>query len=119
MAQRNRIGKLTNGILKGVRLAPGAALVPGHEDTCQTPKVSTKGQVVIPVELREELGIAPGTQIRFERHKEGLLLRPVTKEFVQKMRGFFGQGAPSLEDIREHEHGQDERREDGPRRKER
>jgi AbrB family looped-hinge helix DNA binding protein len=76
--------------------------------------VSTKGQVVIPVELREELGIEPGTQIRFERHKEGLLLRPVTKEFIQKMRGYFGKGAPSLEDIREREHRRDE-----PRRKDR
>jgi AbrB family looped-hinge helix DNA binding protein len=81
--------------------------------------VSTKGQVVIPVELREELGIEPGTQIRFERHKEGLLLRPVTKEFIQKMRGYFGKGAPSLEDIRKHEHRQDEPRQNEPRRKDR
>jgi AbrB family looped-hinge helix DNA binding protein len=65
--------------------------------------VSSKGQVVIPVELREELGIGPGTQVRFEKCEEGILLRPVTQEFIRGLRGYFGKG-PSLEDIREQEH---------------
>jgi antitoxin PrlF len=73
---------------------------------CQT--VGTKGQVVIPVELREELGIEPGTQIRFEKCDEGLLLRPVTRDFIHGLRGYFGKG-PSLEDIREQEHREKDR----------
>ena len=55
------------------------------------------------MELREELGIEPGTQVRFEKHKDGILLRPVTKEFIRSLRGYFG-GGPSLGNIREKEH---------------
>ncbi len=71
-----------------------------------TQTVSSKGQVVIPAELREKLGIRPGTQVRFERCDDGLLLRPVTEEFIRGLRGYFGKG-PSLEDIRDHEHRKD------------
>lgn len=68
--------------------------------------VSTKGQVVIPVELRNELGIEPGTRVVFERHEGGLLMRPITREFIRSLRGYFGKG-PSLEDFREAEHKKD------------
>jgi AbrB family looped-hinge helix DNA binding protein len=37
--------------------------------------ISTKGQITIPVELREELGLVPGTPVLFERRPEGALLR--------------------------------------------
>jgi AbrB family looped-hinge helix DNA binding protein len=70
--------------------------------------VSTKGQVVIPAELRQQLGIQPGTQVRFEKCEEGILLRPVTPEFIRGLRGYFGKG-PSLEDIREQEHRKKDR----------
>lgn len=70
--------------------------------------VSSKGQVVIPAELRNELGIATGTEIWFERHQDGILLRPVTKQFIRSLRGYFGQGA-SLEDIRDREHRKKDR----------
>jgi AbrB family looped-hinge helix DNA binding protein len=70
--------------------------------------VSSKGQVVIPAELRHELGIATGTEVLFERHQDGILLRPVTKQFIKNLRGYFGQG-PSLEDIRDREHRKKDR----------
>ncbi len=76
-------------------------LMPSKNQLAQV--VSTKGQVVIPVELREELGIEPGTQICFEKCKDGLLLRPVTKAFIRSLRGYFGEG-PSLGDVRDEEH---------------
>ena len=37
--------------------------------------ISSKGQVTVPVEAREQLGLLPGTQIEFELREEGLLLR--------------------------------------------
>lgn len=37
--------------------------------------ISTKGQITVPAELREELGLAPGTPVVFERRPEGALLR--------------------------------------------
>ena len=70
--------------------------------------VSSKGQIVIPAELREQLGIEPGTQVRFEKYEDGLLLRPLTREFIRGLRGYFGKG-PSLEDIREQEHRKKDR----------
>jgi AbrB family looped-hinge helix DNA binding protein len=41
--------------------------------------ISSKGQVTIPVEIREELGLRPGTPVVFERHPSGALLRKGTK----------------------------------------
>jgi AbrB family looped-hinge helix DNA binding protein len=37
--------------------------------------ISSKGQVTVPVEVREQLGLLPGTQIEFELREEGVLLR--------------------------------------------
>ena len=41
--------------------------------------ISSKGQITIPVEIREELGLRPGTPVVFERHARGALLRKGTK----------------------------------------
>jgi AbrB family looped-hinge helix DNA binding protein len=41
--------------------------------------VSSKGQMVIPAKLREELGIEAGTQIQVRREGEELVLRPRTR----------------------------------------
>ncbi len=40
-------------------------------------RVSTKGQVTIPLEIREELGLDPGTEVTFELDGEGARLRRV------------------------------------------
>ncbi len=37
--------------------------------------VSSKGQITIPAELREEMGLRAGTPVIFERRPEGALLR--------------------------------------------
>lgn len=37
--------------------------------------ISSKGQVTVPVEVRERLGLLPGTQVEFELREEGVLLR--------------------------------------------
>lgn len=41
-----------------------------------THRVGPKGQVVIPKELRDELGIEPGDEISFWRDGDHLALRP-------------------------------------------
>jgi len=41
-----------------------------------TYRVGPKGQVVIPKELREELGIEPGDEMTFWRHEDHLALQP-------------------------------------------
>jgi len=37
--------------------------------------ISSKGQVTVPVEVRERLGLLPGTPVEFELKEEGVLLR--------------------------------------------
>jgi AbrB family looped-hinge helix DNA binding protein len=37
--------------------------------------ISSKGQVTVPVEVRERLGLVPGTPVEFELKEEGVLLR--------------------------------------------
>ncbi|MEX2394377.1 MAG: AbrB/MazE/SpoVT family DNA-binding domain-containing protein [Actinomycetota bacterium] len=41
-----------------------------------THKVGTKGQVVIPKELRAERGLEAGTAVEFEVREDGVLVRP-------------------------------------------
>ncbi len=38
------------------------------------------GRVLIPKNIRSEIGISPGTQLEIEAHDEGLLLKPVHGE---------------------------------------
>ena len=64
--------------------------------------VSTKGQVVIPAELRTVLNIDAGTRVCFQRAGDILILRPVTERLIDRVRGFF-KGGPSLSALRERE----------------
>jgi AbrB family looped-hinge helix DNA binding protein len=69
-------------------------------------QVSTKGQIVIPAELREEMNIAAGTRFAIQRKGNCLILWPITPEFIRGLRGCTKNGA-SLGDIREQEHRKD------------
>jgi AbrB family looped-hinge helix DNA binding protein len=40
-----------------------------------TVKITSKGQVTIPQELRERLGLLPHTEVEFERAEDGVVLR--------------------------------------------
>jgi AbrB family looped-hinge helix DNA binding protein len=57
--------------------------------------VSTKGQFVIPSEMRISLGIEPGTRIAVTQEGLRIVLEPVSEELVDKTRGLFS-GKPSL-----------------------
>jgi len=65
--------------------------------------VSSKGQIVIPAEIRQELGIHAGTKIAIEREDNHLVLQPVTDQFIRSLRGY-AKGATSLIEAREREH---------------
>jgi AbrB family looped-hinge helix DNA binding protein len=41
-----------------------------------THRIGAKGQVVIPKELRDELGIQPGDEVTFWRHDDHVAVRP-------------------------------------------
>jgi AbrB family looped-hinge helix DNA binding protein len=61
----------------------------------QITTVSTKGQFVIPAEMRASLGIKPGTRIAVTQDGSRIVLEPVSEALVDKTRGMF-RGKPSL-----------------------
>ena len=64
--------------------------------------ISTKGQLVIPAAIRQELGIKPGTRVAIRRDGGHLILDPQSLEAklsrIRAMRGYTA-GGPSGTDI--------------------
>lgn len=72
--------------------------------------VSTKGQLVIPAEIREKLGIEPGTKIAISVEGSRIVLQPVDKlRAVRELRGI-SKGGPSMTDELIADRQEDERR---------
>ena len=58
-------------------------------------KTSAKGQVVIPKEIREKLGIVPGKRILFRVVKDHAEIKPLPDDPIKEMRGML-KGGKSL-----------------------
>lgn len=52
--------------------------------------VTAKGQIVIPSRIRRKLKIKKGTRLYMEEKGDGLMIRPVTPEYFEKMAGILG-----------------------------
>lgn len=65
--------------------------------------VSSKGQIVIPAGLREELGITAGTRVAIQRDEDRIVLQPITEGFIRNFRGCL-KGTDSLVEARERQH---------------
>jgi AbrB family looped-hinge helix DNA binding protein len=52
---------------------------------------TSKGQIVIPSSIRKKLGIKEGTRIKIEMDpiNKTIILKPITREFIQGLRGKF------------------------------
>jgi antitoxin PrlF len=60
----------------------------------QRAKVTSKGQITIPVEIRRALGVKAGDKLRFEPHRGGFrLVRDIDDNVFEKWRGI-GTGFP-------------------------
>jgi AbrB family looped-hinge helix DNA binding protein len=64
-----------------------------------TAKVSTKGWVVIPKELREKYGLKKGTRVQVVDMGETLVLIPLAEDPIEALRGMFKEGASLTEDL--------------------
>ena len=75
--------------------------------------VSTKGQLVIPAQLREALGIEPGTRVAIRKEGSELILRPQTKEvarqLIEELCGMTAGGYSMAEDLMAERRAEDER----------
>jgi antitoxin PrlF len=59
-------------------------------------KITTKGQITVPLAVRKALGVRPGDVLLFEEDKTGIRVRPVrTKSPFAKYRGIGNRGIGS------------------------
>jgi AbrB family looped-hinge helix DNA binding protein len=65
--------------------------------------MSSKGQIVIPAELRARLGLAAGTKVIIRQQENGLVLEPINEDFIRRLCGSC-KGANSLVEARDREH---------------
>ncbi|MDH5505817.1 MAG: AbrB/MazE/SpoVT family DNA-binding domain-containing protein [Anaerolineae bacterium] len=67
--------------------------------------VTSKGQIVIPAAIRRKLGIKAGTKVYVFEENERVVVQPVTREYIHKVRGSLkGAGAlKTLEQERDRE----------------
>jgi AbrB family looped-hinge helix DNA binding protein len=54
--------------------------------------MTIKGQVVIPAKIRQRLGLKKGTKIFVEERNGEIVLRPINREYFQKMSGILKGG---------------------------
>lgn len=50
-------------------------------------KVTTKGRLVIPSRVRRRYGIRNGTRVAWTEDQGRILLQPLTKEYIRRLRG--------------------------------
>lgn len=63
--------------------------MPGFETT-----ISSRGQVVIPAELRQQLGLEKGTRATWIEDKGRLVLTPITEQRLDEVMGFLKSTSP-------------------------
>jgi AbrB family looped-hinge helix DNA binding protein len=75
--------------------------------------ISSKGQVVIPAELREQFGLAKGTPATWSEERGRLVLTPMTERQLDEIMGFLKPkpGQPSMFDESFAERERERRRE--------
>jgi len=74
--------------------------------------ITIKGQVVIPAKIRRRLGITKGTKFYVEDREGEIILRPLNKEYFQKMSGILKGGGlvKALEETRAEDRKREEER---------
>ncbi len=73
--------------------------------------LTSKGQVVIPAELRRKHGIEAGTRVCFLEDQFGrIVLQPITEDYVDRIMGFLADG-PDMVALWTREHRREGKRE--------
>jgi AbrB family looped-hinge helix DNA binding protein len=69
----------------------------------ETVNFGTKGQVVIPRRLRKEFEIEEGTRATVVATPDGILLKPITRNYIKSLRGKY-KHLPLMETLKEMKH---------------
>jgi AbrB family looped-hinge helix DNA binding protein len=67
----------------------------------ETGTVTIKGQVVIPADIRHRHKIKKGTKICFIDRPDEIVLRPVTDEYIDRVKGLLGTKGAALKELRQ------------------
>ena len=75
--------------------------------------ISSKGQVVVPAELRQQLGLKKGTRATWTQEGSRLILIPITERILDEIQGFLKPrpGQPSVFEASLQERERERRRE--------
>lgn len=75
--------------------------------------VSSKGQLVIPAQIRQALGIKAGTRVAIRREGDELILRPATQvtaqHLIDELCGMTAGGYSMADDLIAERHAEDEK----------
>jgi AbrB family looped-hinge helix DNA binding protein len=78
-------------------------IYPPRSGKCQnlatTAIVEENGRIVIPANVRKQLGIKPGTELEIDVEKGSILMRPVRKVSAKNLLGVGGKERVNLEEI--------------------
>jgi AbrB family looped-hinge helix DNA binding protein len=74
--------------------------------------VTSKGQLVVPARLRKRYGIKAGTKVCFIERNNEILFQPLTKEYIQRVRGMLVSESSMTEELLK-ERARDREREEG------
>ncbi|MBM4031508.1 MAG: AbrB/MazE/SpoVT family DNA-binding domain-containing protein [Planctomycetes bacterium] len=68
-----------------------------------TPRMSSRGQVVIPAHIRKKLGLRKGTPLAIREENGAVVIQPATREYFESLAGLLA-GGPSMAEelVREH-----------------
>lgn len=71
---------------------------------------TSKGQLVVPADLRRKHGIESGTRVRFFEDQFGrIVLQPITEQYVDRVMGCLADGPDLLEKWEKEHHDEGER----------
>ncbi|MDI6760406.1 MAG: AbrB/MazE/SpoVT family DNA-binding domain-containing protein [Candidatus Brocadiaceae bacterium] len=65
-----------------------------------TTVVTIKGQIVIPSRIRRRYGIKKGTRVCLVERNDEIILKPITREYFDKLAGILGKEGRPLEALR-------------------
>lgn len=66
----------------------------------ETGKLSAKGQVAIPIKVREEIGVKEGDRLEFIRFGDEIIVRPIKRKSIKNAFGSWKPDQP-LQDVQD------------------